>query len=56
MRLYVAVEVVEEWGNDEAGADEDADESETFLAETKVVEFDEDDGEGFEPNIEETVD
>ena len=52
----VAVEVVEEGGYDEDGADEDAGEGETFFAETEVVGSYEDDGEGFEPDVEEAVD
>lgn len=39
----------------EEDADEDADEGETFGAETEVVDFDKDDGEGLEPDVQETV-
>lgn len=50
------VEIEEEGGDNDKGSYEDADESETFLAEVKVVDAFEDDGEGFEPDVEEAVD
>jgi len=56
MGLDDFVEVVEEGGNDEDVAAEDADEGETFFAEVEFVDIFEDDGEGFEPDIEEAVD
>ena len=52
----VAAVVVEEGDHGDEGADEDADEGETFGAEGEVVGGDEDDGEGFEPEVEEAVD
>ena len=56
LRLDYLVEVIEERGHDEDGAEEDAHERETFLAEVELVDADEDDGEGFEPDVQETVD
>ena len=50
------MEVVEEGWDDEDGAEEDADECEAVLAEVEVVNAFEDDGEGFEPDVEEAVD
>ena len=56
LRLDYLVEVIEERGHDEDGAEEDANERETFLAQIELVDADEDDGEGFEPDVQETVD
>lgn len=50
------VEVEEKWGDDEDGANEDTDEGETFLAEVEAVDVYEDNGERFEPYVEEAVD
>ena len=50
------VEVEEEGGDDEDGANEDTDEGETFLAEVEAVDVYEYNGEGFEPDVEEAVD
>ena len=51
------VEVEEKRGDDDdKGADEDTDEGETLLVEFEVVDAFEDDGEGFEPDVEEAVD
>ena len=51
LRLDYLVEVIEERGHDEDGAEEDAHERETFLAQIELVDADEDDGEGFEPDV-----
>ena len=56
LRLDCLVEVIEERRNDEDGAEEDAHERETFLAQVKLVDADEDDGKGFEPDVQEAVD
>ena len=56
LRLDYLVEVIEERRNDEGGAEEDAHERETFLAEVELVDADEDDGKGFEPDVQEAVD
>jgi len=45
------VEVEEERGDDEDGAEEDADEGEAFFAEVEFVDSGEDDWERFEPDI-----
>ncbi len=54
--LDVLVVEVEEGAHDDDGAEEDADEGEALGAEGEVVDLDEDDGEGFEPEVEEAVD
>ena len=54
--FYVAVQVEEERGDDDDGAEEDADEGETFFWEVEVVDAGEDEVEGFEPDVEEGID
>lgn len=54
--FLVEVEVEEEAGHRDEGANEDAEEGEAFFAEVEAVDFDEDDGEGLEPDVEEAVD
>ena len=56
LRLDYLVEVIEERRHDEDGAEEDTHECETFLAQVELVDADEDNGEGFEPDVQETVD
>ena len=56
MRFDDAVEVDKEGGNDEDCAEEDADEGEAFFAEVEFVDSFEDEREGLEPDVEETVD
>ena len=56
LRLDHLVEVIEERGDDQDGAEEDAHERETFLAQVELVDADEDDGKGFEPDVQEAVD
>ena len=56
LRLDDLVEVIEERGHDEDGTEEDSHERETFLAQFELVDADEDDGTGFEPDVQETVD
>ena len=51
LRLHHFVEIVEERGDDEGGAEEDADEGEAFFAKVELVDPREDDGEGFEPDV-----
>lgn len=48
--------VVEERDHGDDGAEQDADEGETLGAEGEVIGEDENDGEGFEPEVEEAVD
>ena len=55
LRLDDLVEVIEERGDDEGGAEEDAHERETFLAEVELVDANEDNGKGFEPDVQETI-
>ncbi len=56
MGFHVAVIIVEERDHGGGGAEQDTDEGETFGAEGEVVGGDENDGEGFEPEVEEAVD
>ena len=49
------VAVVEEWGDDDEGAEENAEEGEAFEALGEMVDLAEDDGERFEPKVEQTV-
>ena len=50
------VGVVEEGDQDDDGTEEDAEEGEAFETLGEVVDLAEDDGEGLEPEVEETVD
>lgn len=55
-RFHVLVDVPEKRTHGQKGAYEDAEEGEALLLEGELVDTDEDDGEGFEPEVEERVD
>ena len=55
LRLDHLVEVVEERGDDEDGAEENTHECETLFPQVELVDAFEDDGEGFEPDVQEAV-
>ena len=50
------IAVVEEWWDDDEGAEEDAEEGEAFETLGEMVDLAEDDGERFEPEVEQAVD
>jgi hypothetical protein len=50
------MKVPKEGQDDDQSADEDAEEGEAFFTEREAVVVDEDDDEGFEPDIEKAVD
>lgn len=49
--LLVEVKVREKTDHGDEGANQDAQESETFLSEIESVEFDKNEGKGFEPDV-----
>jgi hypothetical protein len=55
-RFEAVFQVEEVGGDDDEGTDQDAEEGEAETSEPEAVDSDEDDGEGFEPDIEEAVD
>ena len=55
MGLDVSVAVVKKGAQDDQGADEDAEEGEAFETRGEVADVAEDDGEGLEPEVEESV-
>ena len=55
-RFNVLHLVVDERREDEESTNEDAEKGAALRAETEAVDFDEDDWEGFEPNVQEAVD